>query len=304
MRRVIWATLIVASSLFANVYNLQPIHITKDVTCIIGDYNPPMKSNKGFVSNMCYVDIGDSLVVLDTGPTYIFAQEFHAIMKKEHPDKKVSNVVLSNYHDDRVQGASYFQELGAKIIGYKNINKDIKSNPDKFERMKMMFGKDILKNTKVIDADTLVDNGYKIKGSKKTLEVLKLSKISEEKSDIVIYSKDDDFLFVGNIIFNGRMLNYTTNSNIDGWIEALEKIQQIGAKYILGGHGNRYDKDSYKPSLEYLRVLRKDVKSAFEKEIEVEDIKIGDCSFKTIKHYKQLNHNNISNYYNQLEWAE
>ena len=167
MKKLILAIFLLSTGLFANIYALKPIKITKDITCIIGDFNPPTKSNKGFVSNMCYVDMGDSLVVLDAGPTYNFAKEFYALMKKEYPNKKVSSVVLSNYHDDRTQGVSFFRDLGAKIIGHKTINDDIKKNPAKFTRMKRIMSKKDLKNTKVILADTLVDDGYKIKGSKK-----------------------------------------------------------------------------------------------------------------------------------------
>ena len=302
MKKLILATLVASSSLMASVYNLNPLHITKDITCVIGDFNPPTKSNKGFVSNMCYVDIGDSLVVLDAGPTYIFAKEFHILMKKEYPNKIVSSVILSNYHDDRVQGASYFKDLGAKIIGHKTFNNDIKDNPDKFERMKMMFDSSLLKGTKLIFADKLIENGYKIVGSKKTLEIFKLSEISEEKSDIVIYSKTDSFLFTGNIVFNGRMLNYTKNSNINGWIKALEKIKKIGARYVLGGHGKEYDKDSYKPALNYLKILKNNVKNGFDKELDAQDIIVNDNLYQGIKYYKQLNRNNVNNYYEQLEW--
>ena len=42
--------------------------------------------------------------------------------------------------------------------------------------------------------------------------------------DIAIFSKDDSFLFVGNIVFNGRLLSYKKTSNIDGWIEAIENL--------------------------------------------------------------------------------
>jgi len=301
---ILLITLLLSSSLFANIYHLKPIHITKDITCVIGDFNPPIKANKGFVSNMCYVNMGKTLVVLDAGPTYVFAKEFHALMKKEYPNKKVYAVVLSNYHDDRIQGASYFKDLGAKIIGHKTINDDIKKNPSKFERMKRLYTKDILKGTKIIFADTLAGNGYKIKGSEKTLEILKPSKISEERSDIAIYSKDDDFLFVGNMVFNGRMLNYTKHSSVDGWIKALETLAALHVKHIFAGHGARYDKDSYKASLEYLKILKKDVKKAYENDVDRVDVHplVHDGMFKGIKYYKQLNYNNINNYYDQLEW--
>ena len=300
--------MVVTTTLLANIYNLSPIEITKDIHCVIGDFNPPKKSNKGFVSNMCYVDIGNSIVVLDAGPTYIFAKEFTQVIKKDYPNKKISAVILSNYHDDRTQGASYFKKQGIEIIGYKNINEDIKNNPNKFQRYSMIFDKKLLKGTKITFATKLVDDGYKIKGSKKTLIIIKGSKVSEEKSDIIIYSPDDSFVFAGNIVFNGRMLNYTKNSNIDGWIKALNKIKNIDAKYVLGGHGKEYDKDSYQDSLEYLKILKHDVKQAYENDMEREDVKINlqntGYKRKNIPYLNQLNKNNINNYFDQLEWAE
>lgn len=303
MKKLIFLSMAVVG-LFANIYDLKPVKITDDITCIIGDLHPPTKENNGFVSNMCYVDMGDSLVVLDAGPTYKFAKEFYALMKNEYPKLEVSHVILSNYHDDRVQGASFFKEKGAKVVGHKTLNEDIDENPGKFNRMKMILPKDVIEGTKVIHADTLVDGGYKIKGSNKTLEIIKPSEVSEEKSDIAVYSEDDSFLFVGNIVFNGRLLSYKKTSNIDGWIEAIENLAKIGAKNFLGGHGVEYDKDSYKPTLEYLQILRDDVRAAYDEGIDVIDIKdhVKTQKFNYINHFDQLNSLNISTYYNQLEW--
>jgi cyclase len=304
IKKIVVGLGVVSSLVFADFYQLKPIKITKDISCVIGDLHPPMKSNKGFVSNMCYVDMGDSLVVLDAGPTYNFAKEFYAVMKKEYPKLKVSHVILSNYHDDRIQGASYFKELGAKIVGHITINEDIDENPSKFERMKRILPKEVYNGTKVIHADTLVEGGDFIKGSHKTLEIIKPSEVSEEKSDIAIYSKDDSFLFVGNIVFNGRLLSYKNTSNIDGWIEAIENLAKIDAEHFLGGHGIEYGKYSYKPSLEYLQILRRDVKKAYEDGVDLIDVKkyVKTQKFKYMNHFDQLNSLNISAYYNQLEW--
>lgn len=304
MKKILMAMVLVTASLFGQTYDLKPIHITKDITCIIGDLNPPTKENKGFVSNMCYVNIGDSLVVLDAGPTYRFAEDFYDLMKKEYPKLEVSHVVLSNFHDDRVQGAGFFQEKGAKIVGYKNLNEDIKGNLDKFERMKMILNPEFLKGTTIPKADLLVENGYEIKGSKKTLTIVKPSRVSEEKSDIAIYSKSDSFLFVGNIVFNGRMINYTKNSSVDGWIEALENLAKMDAKYLLGGHGKEYDAKSYQTTLEYLKTLRTGVKKGYEEGVSaIEMGKVVDTKkFNFLYYYEQLNYGNIQNLYNQLEW--
>ncbi len=302
--KIVLLKLFILTNLLSNVYNLKPISITKDIHCVIGDFHPPMKSNNGFVSNMCYIDMGETLAVLDAGPTYIFAKEFYEVMKKDYPNHKVSHVILSNYHDDRIQGASFFKDIGAKIVGHTTINDDIDENMDKFQRMKMILDPKVLKGTKLTHADTLVDNGCKIKGSKKTIEIIKLSEVSEERSDIAIYSPDDSFIFVGNIVFNGRLLSYKKTSNIDGWIEALENLAKMDIKYILGGHGKKYDKDSYKPTLEYLKIFRADVKKAYDDGVDVFEVKdrVKTEKFNYINHYEQLNALNITTYFNQLEW--
>ncbi len=306
MIKVLLVLTLSISSIFANYYDLKIISISKDIHCVIGDLNPPTKENKGFVSNMCYIDIGDSLVALDAGPTYIFAKEFYTLIKKKYPTKSVSHVVLSNFHDDRLLGASFFKEQGISIIGHKTINEDIKQYSSKFERIKKLVSSALYNKTKLVKIDTLVDNDYKIEGSSKTIEIIKPSKVSEEKSDIAIYSKNDSFLFVGNIVFNGRMINYRKASNIDGWIEALENLAKLNATYMLGGHGKQYDKDSYKFSLEYLKIMRDDVQKAYEDDIDsIELVKnIHTQKFNYIKHFKQLNYKNIHNYYYQLEWGE
>jgi len=303
MRHLILA-IFVSASLFGGVYKLKPIKVTKDITCVIGDFNPPTKQNLGFVSNACYVNMGDSLVVLDAGPTYEFAKEFYALMQKEYPNKKVKEVVLTNFHDDRVLGASFFKELGAKIIGYKTINDEIKKYKDKFKRIHRIMTKQMFKGTKIVYADTLVDDGYKIKGSKKTLTIIKPSKVSEESSDIAVYSKDDSFVFAGNMVFNKRMLNYRKESSVDGWIKALEKIKSLNAKYVFPGHGDDYSKDSYKITLDYLKTLKAGVQKAIKDDIDDVDLvkSIDTKKFSNLLHFKALNYRAIHNYYDQLQW--
>ena len=134
IKKVVLTFTLLSSSVFADFYELKPVKITDDVRCVIGGINPPMKENNGFVSNMCYINIGDSIVVLDAGPTYNFAKEFYTLIKKDYPKLDVSYVVLSNYHDDRIQGASYFKEMGAflRIFNKLALSNNTTSNHEKY----------------------------------------------------------------------------------------------------------------------------------------------------------------------------
>ena len=57
-----------------------------------------------------------------------------------------------------MQGASYFKDNGALIIGHKSINEDIKNNPEKFQRYVNIYDKSLLKGTKVTNADILEED--------------------------------------------------------------------------------------------------------------------------------------------------
>ena len=289
--------------IFANFFTFKPIAITDDISCFIGDFNPVQKSNQGFVSNICYIDIGDSLVLLDSGATYNFAKELNSFIEKK-TKKKISHLVVTNYHDDRLLGASFFKENGVKIIGGEGMKEMIKEHKEKYVRVLKKLPADLIKHTIVVNPDVEVSDEYTIKGSKKSIKVIKPSEGTQSSTDLIIYSPKDDFVFTGNTIFNGRFVNYASDSNINEWIKALHVIEKIDAKYVMGGHGTDFSKDSFRPTLEYLEMLKDQVKKAYEKDIDPADLSknIHTDKYKDIPHYEELYMRNARNYYNQLEW--
>ena len=293
---------ILSFSLYAKDYDIKLEKISSNIYCHIGKFDPPSKENKANVSNICYIDIGDSLVVIEPGPTYKFAKEFVELIENK-TNKKVSAVIASNYHDDRIYGASYYRSKGIDFIAHKNIISDIKANPNKFKRLPKLLDKDIFKNTKLVYPNILVDDGYTIKGSKLDIKILKLSKISDSPSDIVIYVPNEKFVFVGNIIFTNRMIRYHHDSNLNGWLEALKKLSKMDLIYIVPGHGNNFSNTNYKDMVNYLNKL-KQVKSYYENDVDILDINIDFSDFKNREHFKDLVNRNVSEYYNQLEWIE
>ncbi len=303
MKKIILIAATVFSFLDANIYNFEFKKVADGIECVIGDFNPPTKENKGFVNNSCFIDIGDGLVVVDPGPSFNFAKEFAAKAEKIS-GKKVKAVVVTNYHDDRLFGASYYASKKIPVIAHKNIVEDIKKNPQKFERMKHILTKEEFNGTKVVTPNVLFEKEYDINGTKRVVKLLKLSPVSEEKSDIVVWVPDSGFLFAGNIVFNNRALNYTKNSNMKGWLEAIEKIKALKPKIVLGGHGSLMGADAYKTTEEYLKALQSQVKKAYDNDVDLIDLPkhLHLEKFKDLKHVNELNRHNATGYYNQLDW--
>lgn len=305
MKKIFLFVLLIGINLYAQMYDLKAVKITNNIDCFIGDFNPPMKSNKGFVSNVCTVDMGDSIVVIEPGPTYNFAKELNRFIKNKH-GKKVSYVIATNFHDDRYTGASYYKEQKIPIIAHSTIIKELEENSEKFIRIPRITTKEEYFQSEVVQPDILTEDTYIIKGENLNIEVLKLSKGSNSVSDVVVFVPSENFIFAGNIVFNGRMIKYAKYSNIDNWIEALEKLKNLNVKYIMGGHGREFDENSYKPTLEYLKVLKSSVGKAYENEVDREDVYnfVEDKKFSYLKHFKTIAPGNAKTYYDHLEWAE
>jgi len=292
----------IVSFLQANIYDIKLVKVTLNIQCHIGKFDPPSKNNKADVSNICYVDIGDSLVVIEPGATYNFAKEFVELIQSK-TNKKVSAVIATNYHDDRIYGASYYRSIGVDFIGHKSMINDIKSNKQKYERLPKQLSKEVFSNTKLVYPNILVQNGYTIKGSKLDIKILKFSKVSDSASDIIVYVPQDKFIFVGNIISTNRMMRYHHDSNIEGWLKTLNEISKMDLDYIIPGHGNIFSPTIYKDMIKYFTKL-KQVRNLYENDIDRLDINIDFSEFKNRTHYKDLVNRNISEYYNQLEWSD
>ena len=285
---------------FGAEYNLQPQKVDNGLWCVYGDLNPPTKENKGFVSNVCWVENGESLTLLDAGPTTVFAKELERAIATT-TKKKIEHVVLTNYHDDRILAASYFQSQGAKTLAHKNMISGIQENPQKYERLVALLSKEQYAGTKLPQIDITFETESFELGS---IVVHKLSDVAETASDIAVYMPEQKAIFAGNILFGERSLNYDKDSNLNGWLEALEKMEAMDIEYYIPGHGTKVDDSSFKVTQNYLTTLYTQTKAAYEDGIELEEISslVEMKEFSFLLNYKQRHMLNLYNLYEDFEF--
>lgn len=182
-----------------HAYQLTPVKVAEGVYCFIGDFHGPTEENQGFVSNVCLAQAGKQILLMDSGPTYGFAQAVDAQARRLF-GKPVSVVVVTSYHDDRILGASYFEDKGIPIHAGKGTKQAIQEHQNRFMRIVNVIGKDAYGPTKIPKkliemTNDMVDLGDGI-------ELRKLSRASQSPTDIVIHLKDRKLLFTGNILFD------------------------------------------------------------------------------------------------------
>ena len=188
--------LIFSGSLFGFNYHLKPYKISDGIDCFFGLPSQVNNINGGNMVNSCYIEVDNFYLVIDSGPTYSYAQEAYEVMqkKKKLPVKYVINTSSDEVH---ILGNEFYKELGAKLLGPKGYEKHIETKQKLF--LETILSKDAFINTRLIPLDEYVEESKSLVFDKMNLNI----KILEGDSNhLYVYIKNKNILFAGDFIFN------------------------------------------------------------------------------------------------------
>lgn len=301
MRSFALLIFLLSSLVYSSQYKLKPQKINSDIGCFFGELASPNHKNMGNMVNTCYVDLGDKIVIIDSGPTYNYAKEAASILDKKF-GKKVKYIINTHFHDDHIGGNLFWHERGAVIVGHENIKYAYETIPDRFTRMQNMFDEKIFGKKGVYLPDQFIGSSFEINGSRGSLLITKLTKKSHTDSDIVIEHQKSKTLIVGDLVFND-MVAPIRDGDIDGWLDALDKIAIKDKLHIVGGHGKNISENAHLFMQGYLQKLRSRVRLAIDNGVDMMDItKAVDMSeYKNSAIYDEVNGKNIIKAYEMYE---
>lgn len=288
------------TSLSAYDYALKPVQVTSDVHCFFGKPEIMDKTNNGNIVNSCYIDAGEGYVVVDTGPSYAYAESAYNAMKKIK-SLPVKLVINTHIHDDHWLGNNYFTEQGIKVLG----SDDFKVNGSMNEptRMQTYISPEAYAKTKPTLPTEMISRDTTLTVGNQTLE-LKLAKHKAHTAkDMVVYLPKSKVLIAADLVFNGRLPS-VRGGDINGWIAALEDLDKLDANYVVGGHGNRTDKEAAKMTREYFTQMRTEIRAAIAEGLSIDDTikKVSMESYKQYKLYEGTHRHNVEASYRVLEW--
>lgn len=288
------------TSLSAYDYALKPVRVTSDVHCFFGKPEIMDKTNNGNIVNSCYIDAGEGYVVVDTGPSYAYAESAYNAMKKIK-SLPVKLVINTHIHDDHWLGNNYFTEQGIKVLG----TDDFKVNADMSipTRMQTYISAEAYAKTvptlptEMIGSDTILTVGNQ------TLELKIAKHKAHTAKDMVVYLPKSKVLIAADLVFNDRLPS-VRGGDINGWLSALEDLDKLGAAHVVGGHGNRTDKDAAQMTREYFIQMRSEIRAAIAAGMGIDETikKVSMDKFKKYKLYEGTHRHNVESSYRVLEW--
>ena len=295
-------------------YNLKPVQVSDRVWCFFGAMEMPTKENAGDMSNSCYIKGDDSWIAWDSGPSYIFAKQAHAAMKKI-ADMPVKTVIVSHEHDDHWLGNNYYTETqGATVYGPKSVNVNYlgfdehtgKPNENTREippqtRMIRALYQNAIRDTKLVPVDKSFEETTSFTAHGIKMEYVKVGYAHSEE-DWFLYLPEDKVVLVADVVMNGRI---TSNRDgiVVGQIEALKAINDREWNHLVPGHGFITDKTADDECIQYFALLKDRVLEGIEEEIHPDYI----TKYVTLEEFRDkdlyylLSPGNVFRSYEELE---
>ena len=287
--------------LYAFDYELKPKKINAATNCFFGLSEVMDEHNNGNMSNSCFVNVGSSYIVIDSGPTYSYAFQAYEEMKKIK-NLPISYVINTHVHDDHWLGNSYYSELGVTIVGSSGFSSETRVettrmqkriSPEAFLKTTQIYPLVLVENEKFLDF-----NGVKV-------HLINVNKKAHTEADLLVYIPKYKTIFVGDLVFNDRLPSIRDGS-LSGWIEVLDEIRAMDVDFIIGGHGKVVDRTSIDMTYNYIKTLHTQVAKLLEDGEDIADVvnSVVMEEYKEINFYDSMHRQNVEIAYRMLEWGD
>ena len=282
-------------SSFGFDYQLKPYALTKNIDCFFGLHGKAKESNGGRVINTCYIKSNNGYIVIDSGPTYSYAQQAYSVMQKKEklPVKYVINTSSQELH---ILGNEFYKEQGATLIGPKSYETLIQNQKplSLFEKLSNA----IFVNTRLIPLDVYQNEDTVINIGKTKIEIKKLEK--GDSKNLVVYLPSEETIFVGNFIANKQIPQLKEHTSLNDWIENLKTIESMAWKHIISAHGVKRNRQALRSTQQYLNNIKTTVLNSIKNPKEKSDTKLF-TAYKNLAFFKDFHTNNIQEAYDELK---
>ncbi len=283
-------------AVFGFDYHLKSYKMAEGVECFFGLSSTANEINGGNIVNSCYVQTKEGYVVIDSGPTYGYAQQANQVINNKNrlPVKYLINTTAEEAH---ILGSSFYKEQGAKLIGPKEYKRY--EGRKSFE-LEKSIGSDTFQNTRIVPIDQYVESDKSIYVGGLKIDIIKI--INNNDHYLIVYIPDRDIIFVGDMIFNNRLPSLKNGRSIVRWLEAIKKIEETSWKRLISSHGINTRYTAMKNTKSYLTILRDTVSQKIESGETKESIINSTQMFSFMEEplYPEYHRDNVSFAYDEL----
>jgi glyoxylase-like metal-dependent hydrolase (beta-lactamase superfamily II) len=183
------------------------------------------------ISNCGFIDMGDGVLVVDTGATAEDAKNLMAQIKEKTGGKRVKWIVLTHLHADSNTGLQAFLPTDATIFLNGKVASGVAAaiTPKDTRTMQATV-------VGVFDRTTIVSGAH-------VVEVEVPSGAAHTDHDLVAYFPESEIAFVGDLVTPSRCpMASDPNSDPRGWLTTLDKLEKRKISVLIPTRGDSTEK--------------------------------------------------------------
>lgn len=216
-------------------------------------------------SNVGLIETEDGSVLIDTPVVPADNYAWLNYIRRVTGDKPILYVVNTDHHRGHVLGNQYYH---APVIAHELAWKNMRGYGANFiQRVIEAFKREPeiqvqLGNIEIVRPTITFDNRLDIEHGGRTIRLIHVGGHTE--ATIVAWLPEEKILFAGDTVF-GDQHPYMAQANSKQWLEALSYIRKLNPAMVIAGHGPIYDIEVTEPLSEYIRLVRRRVRSCYQK---------------------------------------
>lgn len=246
MKHIITLLLLTVFSFGDFNYHLKPHHITSDIKCFFGLQKEPSIINGANVINTCYIKTEEGYIVIDSGPTYKYAQQAYYAIQKENPSP-IKYVINTSRGELNTLGNEFYQEQGATVIGAKVERKTKK--PTEIA-LKKSISEEAFENTRLAHPDISLNADKKLTVGSTKIEIKRFD------DKLVVYLPQSKTIFVGDFVSDRPSQTKKKHSSTKKWADVFTKIEKLSWKYIISSHSLKNKRYAIENTKNYLKLFQ------------------------------------------------
>lgn len=211
-------------------YGLRPQPVADQTWVLQGHLEDFSFANGGNIVNTAFIVTKSGVVVIDSGPSRLYGQQFLAAIRQVSP-QPIVQVLITHHHPDHFLGNQAFPAAALTALP-ETIHAIQAEGPGFNDNMYRLNG-DWMKGTEVVVPSHELNQGALEIGGHR-LELLALE--GHTRADLAIFDHTTGVLFAGDLVFNQR-LPTTPHAHVGPWLASLERLAALPIKVLVPGHG-------------------------------------------------------------------